>query len=81
MNDLKTSKNNYFQVEYFIHGITRKGYGKVSDCERFMTLVFHDHKDKWQITKEVISQELFKRAKPIEKEIFHKIVNQNLANL
>lgn len=71
----------YYQIEYFIAGITRKGYGKVSDCEKFMTLVFHDHKDKWLISKESISHDLFKNAKPIEKEIYHKIINQNLANL
>jgi hypothetical protein len=74
-------ENKYYQIELFKDGITRKGFGKISDCKQYMTLIFHDHKNKWHMSKEVISEQLFKNAKPIEKEVFHTIVNQNLSNL
>jgi hypothetical protein len=71
----------HYQIEYNIKGVKRQGYAKKSECEKYMTVVFHDHKDKWQISKEVISNELFKAAKPIDKEIFEYVINQNIRNL
>lgn len=74
-------KNKYFQIEIFKEGVTRKGFGKISDCNQYMTLIFHDHKNKWLMSKESISQQLFQNAKPIEKATFDYIINQNLSNL
>jgi len=71
----------HYQIEYMQHGVTFKGYGKKSECGGYMTLVFHDHKNKWQMRKESISDWLFSHAKPIEKEIFEYAINQNLRNL
>lgn len=71
----------YYQIEFTIKGVKRKGYGKISDCEKYMTLVFHDHKNKWSITKESIGEDLFKGSKQIDKETFDYVINQNLRNI
>lgn len=71
----------YYQIEFTKEGVCKKGFAKVSDCGEFMTLIFHDHKNKWSISKESISQLLIQNGKPIEKTTFDYIVNQNLANL
>lgn len=74
-------EEQYYQVELFANGINQKGFGKISDCGQYMTLIFHDHKNKWSMRKSGISEQLFKNSKPIPKTIFDTIVNQNLANL
>jgi hypothetical protein len=71
----------YYQIEFTKEGVKRQGYGKKSECGNYMTLVFHDHLNKWQISKEVISPPLFEHGKPITKEIFDYAINQNLRNL
>lgn len=71
----------YYQIEFFKEGVHKKGFAKVSDCGNYMTLLFHDHKNKWSISKEAISQLLIEKGKPCEKHTFDFIVNQNLSNL
>lgn len=74
-------EEKYYQIEFSKEGVTRKGFAKISECNQFMTLLFHDHKNKWSISKEVISPHLINGSKPVDKNVFHTIVNQNLANL
>ena len=78
---MQQHEHKYYQIELFTEGITQKGFGKLSECGDYMTLIFHDHKNKWLMRKSGISEQLFKGAKEIEKNVFDTIVNQNLANL
>ncbi len=76
-----TEEGQYRQIELFNQGNTRKGFAKISDDKKSMTLLFHDHKDKWSISKEPISAQLLYNTKEIPKSVFDYIVNQNLSNL
>lgn len=82
LEDLEINENTqYRQIELFSQGISRNGFAKISQCKKFMTLLFHDHKDKWSISKEPISESLVMNTKTISKSVFDYIVNQNLSNL
>lgn len=76
-----TEFSRYRAIELFTQGQAKKGFGKISDDKKFMTLIFHDHKDKWSMSKEPISCSLLYNTKPVPKSVFDQIVNQNLANL
>lgn len=76
-----TEFNRYRAIELYNQGHTRNGFAKISDDKKFMTLIFHDHKDKWSMSKEPISCSLLYSTKTIDKNIFDTIVNQNLSNL
>lgn len=76
-----TEENKYYSIEISSRGLSRKGFGKISDDKQFMTTLFHEHKNKWMISKEVISPFLFYQSKIIQKTVFDTVINQNLANL
>lgn len=76
-----TPDTQYYQVILYCKGLSREGFGKISEDKKSMTLLFHDNKDKWSISKESISPTMFYKAKSAPKSVFDTIVNQNLSNL
>lgn len=76
-----TEETQYRQIELFLQGQTKKGFARISEDKQSMTLLFHDHKNKWSISKEPISAQLLFNTKEIPKSVFDYIVNQNLSNL
>lgn len=71
----------YRQVEFPINGLRKKGFAKISDDKRHMTLLYHDHKDNWALLKTGANAIILSESKAIEKSVYDYIVNQNLSNL
>jgi len=74
--------NSYREIEYpLVGGIRKMAFAKISPDKRYMTVIYHDHKNSWFIRKESVNSVLLSGSKCIQKNTFDYIVNQNLANL
>lgn len=73
--------NRYYIYEFFLFGIRREGYGKLSDDKKFITVVFHQNLNKWAIIKEGVSAKTLFKSKRLEKYLFEHALNQNIRNV
>lgn len=71
----------YYTYDFILFGVTRTGYAKLSEDKKFVTVLFHAHKDKWAIIKEGANAKTLYRSKPINKATFDYCLNQNLRNV
>lgn len=72
--------NKYYIYDFNLFGILRTGYAKLSEDKKYVTVLFHAHKDKWAIIKESVTAKTLYRSKLIDKATFDYTFNQNLRN-
>lgn len=73
--------NQYYIYDFVLFGVLRTGYAKLSEDKKFVTVLFHAHKDKWAIIKEGVTAKTLYRSKTIDKNTFDYCLNQNLRNV
>lgn len=73
--------NQYYVYEINLFGVLRKGYAKLSDDKKFVTVAIHMHKNKWAIIKESVSAKSLHKSPKIQKSFFEYAINQNLRNI
>lgn len=80
-NLIVDESNQYYTYDFTLFGVMRTGYAKLSEDKKFVTVLFHAHKDKWAIIKEGVSPKTLYRSKLIDKATFDYCLNQNLRNV
>lgn len=71
----------YRQVEFPINGLRKTGFAKISEDKKFMTLLYHDHKNNWALLKTSANAIILSESKAIEKNVYDYVVNQNISNI
>lgn len=80
-NLIVDESNQYYIYDFILFGILRTGYAKLSEDKKYVTVLFHAHKDKWAIIKESVTAKTLYRSKLIDKNTFDYCLNQNLRNV